>query len=412
VLPASILLAALVLYPIIFSVIRSFFDAGGHFAGGANYVSLFTDPETLTAVKNNVIWVIVAPTVVTAFGLVFAVLTERIRWSSAFKAAVFMPMAISFLASGVIFRLVYDQDPNKGLANAIVVGVHDVFAKSSQYPGARPRDPKQLVSTDDGYRTAQARPAGATAVQLPLVAVPPDDIPDDAAQAETASGSGLHGTVWLDFKPGGAGKSSAIDKGERGLPGVEVQAVRDGTVVASTKTADNGTFAFPSLTSGSYTVQLPSSNFREPFDGVTWLSSALVTPSIIAAYIWIYAGFAMVLIASGLSTIPRDTLEAARIDGANEWKVFRYVTMPLLSPVLVVVMVTLVINVLKVFDLVYIMAPGSVQDSANVLALQMWRVSFGGGHNQGLGSAIGVFLFVLVLPAMILNIRRFRQEQR
>jgi alpha-glucoside transport system permease protein len=85
--------------------------------------------------------------------------------------------------------------------------------------------------------------------------------------------------------------------------------------------------------------------------------------------------------------------------------------MPLLSPVLLVVFVTLVINVLKIFDLVYIMAPGSVQPEANVLALQMWLVSFGGGNDQGLGSALGVFLFVLVLPAMLFNIRRFRREE-
>ncbi len=89
---------------------------------------------------------------------------------------------------------------------------------------------------------------------------------------------------------------------------------------------------------------------------------------------------------------------------------FRRVTVPLLRPVLVVVLVTLVINVLKVFDLVLIIPPGSVQDDATVLALEMWRVSFGGGQDQGLGSTLGVFLFLLVFPAMVFNVRRFRQE--
>ncbi|HEX2498122.1 MAG TPA: ABC transporter permease subunit, partial [Actinomycetes bacterium] len=110
--------------------------------------------------------------------------------------------------------------------------------------------------------------------------------------------------------------------------------------------------------------------------------------------------------------IPRDALEAARVDGATEWQVFRRVTMPLLAPVLLVVLVTLVINVLKIFDLVYIIAPGSTQPNANVLALQMYLASFGGGNNQGLGSAIAVALFLLVVPAMLFNIRRFRQEKR
>jgi alpha-glucoside transport system permease protein len=111
-----------------------------------------------------------------------------------------------------------------------------------------------------------------------------------------------------------------------------------------------------------------------------------------------------------LSTLPRELLEAARLDGASEWQVFRYVTVPLLAPVLAVVFVTMLINVLKVFDIVLAVAPASVQDDANVIALAMWRTSFGGARDFGLGSAIAVFLFVLVLPALALNVRRFKRE--
>jgi alpha-glucoside transport system permease protein len=128
------------------------------------------------------------------------------------------------------------------------------------------------------------------------------------------------------------------------------------------------------------------------------------------AYIWIWAGFAMVVIAAGLAAIPRDTLEAARTDGATEWQVFRRITVPLLAPVLSVVFITMLINVLKVFDIVIALAPGSVQDDANVIALDMWRTSFGGISDFGFGSAIAVFLFVLVIPILALNIRRFRRE--
>jgi ABC-type sugar transport system permease subunit len=184
-------------------------------------------------------------------------------------------------------------------------------------------------------------------------------------------------------------------------------------VVASTTAAPDGTFTLTGLQTGtSYTVQLPASNFTPPYNGVNWLGPSLVTPSIIGAYIWMWAGFAMVLIAAGLAAIPRDALEAARVDGANEWQVFRRVTVPLLSPVLLVVLVTLVINVLKIFDLVFIIAPGASQANANVLALEMWRVSFGAQPEQGLGSALAIFLFLLVVPAMLFNIRRFRREQR
>lgn len=77
-----------------------------------------------------------------------------------------------------------------------------------------------------------------------------------------------------------------------------------------------------------------------------------------------------------------------------------------------VVFVTMIINVLKVFDLVFIIAPGSVQPQANVVALEMWRVSFGGGGNQGMGSALSIFLLLLVVPFMIFNIRRFRRDER
>ena len=96
------------------------------------------------------------------------------------------------------------------------------------------------------------------------------------------------------------------------------------------------------------------------------------------AYIWIWAGFAMVVIAAGLSAIPRDMLEAARTDGATEWQVFRRITVPCSLPVLTVVFITMLIYVLKVFDIVISVAPGSVQDEANVMALQMWRTAFAG----------------------------------
>ncbi|NJP80797.1 sugar ABC transporter permease, partial [Streptomyces sp. AA8] len=124
------------------------------------------------------------------------------------------------------------------------------------------------------------------------------------------------------------------------------------------------------------------------------------------------AGFAMVLIAAGLASVPRELLEAARVDGANEWQVFRRVTVPLLAPVLAVVLITLMINVLKIFDLVYIIAPGASLDKANVLALQLYQSSFGTDVNQGVGSAIAVFLLVLVLPVMYVNLRRIRRERR
>ena len=408
--PSLVLLGAIVVYPIFFSVARSFFDASGsEFVGARNYQEMFTSPSTLTAIKNNLIWVVFAPSIVTAVGLVFAVLTERVAWSTAFKVAIFMPMAISFLSAGVTWRLIYEEEPDLGLANAAVGAVVNVFQPPGAVSGARSADEDGLGETDDGGLALRERvDVGATAM-LGLVAIPPESVPEGAVQAvEPAEASNaIAGTVWLDFAPGGGGDPGVIDPEERGLPGVEVEAVADGDVVASTTTGSDGAFVLEGLPSGSYELRLPPGNFREPFGGVNWLGATLVTPAIIVAYIWIWAGFAMVVIAAGLAAIPRETLEASRVDGGSEWQVFRRVTVPLLAPVLAVVFVTLVINVLKVFDLVLVIAPGSAQRDANVIALQLWKTAFG-IRDFGLGSALAVFLLLLVLPAMAFNIKRFR----
>ncbi|MFE9447552.1 ABC transporter permease subunit [Streptomyces sp. NPDC006739] len=418
VFPALLLLGALVVYPVLFSVGRSFFDASGtRFVGGDNYTAMFRDPATLKAIRNTVIWVVVAPALLTSLGLILAVLVEKVRWATAFKLLLFMPMAVSFLAAGIIFRLAYDEDPAKGVLNAAAVSVHDAFEGTSSYPTARAREGQGLTRGRDGsYTTDSAVPPGSS-VTFPMVGVLPGDLPKGASPAYRAAGlkaapGELRGVVYLDFTPGGSGRPGKVDRRESGLPGMRVEAVRDAKTVAGATTASDGSFRFEGLRPGSYDVKLPASNFAAPYQGVSWLGPTLVTPAIIGAYLWIWTGFAMVLIGAGLSTLPRDALEAARMDGAGEWQIFRRITVPLLAPVLTVVFVTLVINVMKVFDLVYIIAPGPVQEDATVLATQMWLVSFGGGNNQGLGSALGVLLLLLVIPAMVFNVRRFRRSQR
>ncbi|WP_415952126.1 carbohydrate ABC transporter permease [Streptomyces sp. KLOTTS4A1] len=413
-LPAVVLLGALVVYPIGYSVWRSLYGAdGSSFVGLGNYGDVFSNDATFTALKNTAIWVAVAPALVTGLGLVFAVLTERVRWQTAFKMIIFMPMAISMLAAGIIFRMVYEADPEQGVANAVVVGVHDTFAESSQYPRARPAAGGDLVASGGGaFTTRTAARAGQPAL-LPLVGIAPGKVPGDPGPAKSAepSGEGISGTVWLDFKLGGGGTKGVVDSGEQALPGVKVEAVKDGEVVATATAGGDGTFTLPARAEGAQ-LRLPASNFAAPYNGIDWLSPNLATWSIIGAYAWMWAGFAMVLIAAGLAGVDRNLLEAARVDGANEWQVFRRITVPLLAPVLVVVLITLMINVMKIFDLVYIIAPEPVQDDANVLALELFTVAFGPRGDHGLGSAISVILLVLVLPVMIVNIRRLRKEGR
>ncbi|MFF3838718.1 ABC transporter permease subunit [Streptomyces sp. NPDC001930] len=411
VLPALLLLGALVVYPVVYSVGRSLFDASGdRFVGAANYLEMFQDPATQKALRNSVIWVVVAPVLLTGLGLVLAVLTEKVRWATAFKLVLFLPMAVSFLAAGIIFRLAYDQNPDRGVLNAAIVGVHDTIVEPSPYPTARARESKNLNgSPGEGYTTVEVRPGGD--ITLPFVGVAPEAVPPRAAPARTPepSAGSLSGAVYLDFTPGAGGRQGQIDTKEKGLPGVTVEVLRGSTVVASAETGDDGSFRFADLGDDAYTLRIPASNFAAGYGGVDWLGPSLVTAAIIGAYLWVWTGFSMVLIGAGLAAIPRDALEAARVDGATEGQIFRKITVPLLAPVLTVVFVTLVINVMKVFDLVYIIAPGPVQEDANVLATRMWLVSFGGGNDQGLGSALSVLLLALVVPAMIFNIRRFRK---
>lgn len=409
--PAVLMLLVLVCFPIANTIWLSLHSPDGReFVGIDNYVRMFTAAETRRAILNNVVWVVAAPAIVTTLGLMFAVLTERVRRATALKVILFMPMAISFLAAGVTFRLVYDENPDRGALNAAVVAVHDVFVPPSKYYDAAPRDDAGLVSADGGFETATTVRSDDP-VALPLVGLPQGRIPGDATPALTpGAGSNLRGVVWLDFTRGGGGAPGVIDHSEPGLPGVKVEALIDGQVVGTVTTDVAGVFEFPGLTGGGYTLRLAEENFVQPFRGLTWLGPSLVTPAVIGAYIWIWAGFAMVLLSAGLAALPREALEAARVDGATEWQVLSRVTLPLLRPVLIVVLVTLTINVLKIFDLVYVLPPESSQDDANVVALEMYRVSFGGGLDYGLGSALAVLLFVLVLPAMLFNIRRLRKD--
>ncbi|HJU48878.1 MAG TPA: ABC transporter permease subunit, partial [Gaiellaceae bacterium] len=413
-LPAAIFLGIWIIYPTIRTIIRSFYDRDGDtFVWFDNYSRIFSSDVLVTAIKNNAIWVLVVPAMVTAVGLIFAVLTERVRWSVAFKTAVFMPMAISAFAAGVTWRLVYEQDPDRGTLNAGIESVRGIFENEGVVDRANSSTDALRGSTDAGFTLQEPLAAGDVA-RLGLTGIATAEVPADAEQARAPEPlqGGITGVVWRDFKPGG-GTPGEVEPDELGLPGATVQLrpIAGGGTRSATTEAD-GSFVFEDVGSGEFRVAVAPSTFSQPFNGVSWLGAKLITPSIIFAYIWIWAGFAMVVIAAGLAAIPRDVLEAARTDGATEWQVFRRVTAPLLAPVLSVVFITMVIYVLKVFDIVIAIAPGSVQDDANVLALAMWRTAFGGVNDFATGSAIAVFIFVLVIPVLLLNIRRFRSEQR
>ena len=185
-LPALIVLGALVVYPIVFTIVRSFYDQGGeNFAGWDNYVTMFTNDTTFTAIRNNIMWVIIAPASCTILGLIFAVLLEKLKWKTAFKLIIFMPMAISMLAAGVIFRGMFQENPNLGVVNAFIVGVNNIFSDSADYPGAKPRDGFGIIE-DRGVIATEGTVSPGTTHDFPLTGIRATNLPAEAEQAVAA----------------------------------------------------------------------------------------------------------------------------------------------------------------------------------------------------------------------------------
>lgn len=413
--PALVVLAALVVWPAIRTIYDSFFGRfGDEFVGFDNYVEMFRFPRMRTAIFNSFIWVALFPLLVTTVGLVLAVLSDRVSWKRAFRLIIFIPAAIAILSSGIIWRVMYETDPTRGTINAVLNVPISLFRPAGELAGAAPSTDDVVVEPDGAVATAVDVDGEGSVAKIGLIRITEAELPEGATQAvdPVARGQGtISGVVWRDTKPG-ENENGVVEPGELGIPGVSVTLVdAAGDEVTSATTLDDGSFSFDEVAAGPYAAGIAASEFREPWGGVTWLGADLVTYSAIFAGIWIWGGFALLVIAAGLTSVPTETLEAARVDGANEWQVFRRVTVPQLAPVLVVVFIALTINALKMFDLIVGIAPGSVQDDANVIALEMWRTAFTGVGNRGLGSAIAVFLFLLILPILLLNVRRFRLQE-
>ena len=221
---------------------------------------------------NNIKWVIVMVTGTVVFGMLMAVLADRLKYQSLAKAVIFMPMAISFVGAGVIWKFVYNFGTSQvqiGLLNAIITKL-----------GGQP-------------------------------------------------------VAWLQTQP-------------------------------------------------------------------------LNTFALIVVGIWIWTGFSMTILAAALRNVPDELLEAARIDGASEWRVFRQITIPLIMPTIIVVVTTMVINVLKLFDLVYVMTGGNY--GTDVIANRMYTEMYK-NFNQGRGTAVAVVLIVLIIPFIYMNIKRFLEQE-
>ena len=437
--PGAIFLLAITVYPLVATARNSFYDATAtNYIGLGNYKEIFSTSSILVTFRNNVIWVLVFPFLVTFIGLVYGVLSERIRWSTAFKTIIFMPIVFSATASALVWRTIFDLDPHIGIVNAAIQTASDWVNPPGLYPvdvssgqtvaglastGVSPGPKDSLVSS--------STVTTGNSIELGLIGVPPATLQlagSQTAVVPTQSPGAITGLVWRDFSPTNPNAKGQVLPDELGFAGLKLTLLgSDGSSAGTAVTDAHGDFSFGGVSSGNYTVQIDPSNFSSGFTGIFWLGAQSLTPtsslnqtaqallsvplvdiSMILAYLWIWAGFAMVVIGAGLASLDREVLEAARMDGAGEWQTFRRMTMPMLAPVLIVVIVTMLINVLKIFDIILNMAPGSSQGEANTLALAMYNFGFTGLGNWGLASALAVILFILVIPAIVLNLRRIR----
>jgi alpha-glucoside transport system permease protein len=279
------LLAGLVLYPLLYTIVLSFGNTNSRlqvtrWVGFDNYKTLFTtDKQFLNldvfppsgALINNLKWVVLYTSLSLALGLLIAVLAARVRYESYIKAIIFVPMAISATAVAIIWKFVYDPDPDIGSLNAVI----------------------------------------------------------------TAFGA----------------------------------------------------------------------------DPIAWYGRAdIVNYALIFAYVWASTGFAMVVLSAALKGISEEVIEAARTDGASEWDIFRRIQLPLLSLPLAVVTVWLLINVIKLFDIIYVMTGGGPGAASEVIAFTMYDETFQNGEG-GYGAAVAVVMLLLIIPIMAFNIRRFRSER-
>jgi alpha-glucoside transport system permease protein len=140
---------------------------------------------------------------------------------------------------------------------------------------------------------------------------------------------------------------------------------------------------------------------------VTWLSNPAINNfSLMLVGVWLWAGFCMTILSAAIKGVPGEMLEAARVDGANEWQVFAGIMLPTIMPSIVVVATTMAIIILKIFDVVFVMTDGNF--GTEVIANRMFTLIV---TNAGQSTAIAVLLIALTIPIMVFNIKRFRAEE-
>jgi ABC-type sugar transport system permease subunit len=299
-------------------------------------------------ISNNLWWVFAVTIIATSLGLAIAVLADRGSYENIAKSLIFMPMAISFVGAGIIWRFMYIARPpgreQTGVLNSLWVWLGQV--SNSNRGTTIAIIVLAVVILALLYLAYRGWRADANGVMIGsiVMAIP---------------------FAWMIYKFAGPG-----------LGGFTVFELADG----STRIDASPIF---------FTSEVPFNNL--------WLMVVLI---------WIQTGFAMVIFSAAVKGVPAALLEAAKVDGATESQSFWRVTIPQIAPTIGVVVTTLIVTVMKVFDIVRVMTAGNFD--TNVIANEMYDKAFT-EFNFGVGSALAIVLFLAILPIMFYNIRRMQK---
>lgn len=298
---------------------------------------------------NNLWWVVTVTFFSTALGLAVAVLADQRGGEKIAKSIIFMPMALSLVGASIIWRFVYQtrevSKEQTGVLNAIWVGLG-------------------RLSTGSGLPTL----IGTVLLGILLAVVATflaRSLTRRAYGRAVVPGVLLIFVGWVFLR-----YSQIIGGGIGGFTYTEDGTVRPETIV--------------------FVQESPYNNF--------WLMVILI---------WIQVGFSMVILSAAIKAVPTELIEAARIDGATDSQVFWRVTLPQIGTTIGVVVTTLIVLVMKVFDIVKVVTNG--QFDTQVLANDMYQQAFN-NINIGRGAALAMLIFLSVLPVMYYNIRRMQRE--
>ena len=297
---------------------------------------------------NNLWWVLAVTLFSTSLGLAIAVLADGARFERVAKSVIFMPMAISLVGASVVWRFMYiARDSSKsqtGVMNALWVGLG-------------------RLSTGDGLPTLIV---GVLVLVILLALVL---------------------TV--------ARRLTAGEPARAALPGVV--AVLVGWFAWRYWGVTGGGVGGYRFNDAGVQLADPINFIQEPPFNNFWLMVVLI---------WIQTGFAMVILSAAIKAVPTELIEAARVDGADETQIFWRVTLPQIATTIGVVVTTLIVLVMKVFDIVKVMTNGNF--GTEVLANNMYREAFS-NFNTGVGAALAALIFLSVVPVMFINIRRMQK---